>query len=265
MFKKVVLGIIVASLISFISACTFSKPAARPASSSPIELNVSAAMGLKNVLLDIQKAYESSHPNIKIVYNLAASGVLQTQIEQGSTTDIFISAAPKQIDELSKKDLIEPGSYKNLAANKLVLIVPKDSKLKIDNFKDLTQSTITHYGLGDPATVPAGQYGIEVLKNLGIWNDVQDKAILAKDVKTILSYVETGNAEAGIVFSTVAITSDKIKIVTDAPKDSHQPIIFPRAILKTSKNKEAAQEFLDYLDSPAGAKVLQQYGFQPVR
>lgn len=255
------------AILLLTSAYLYNKPPTTPVQNStnaPIELNVSAALGLKEALLDIQQEYERNHPTVKIIYNLAAAGVLQSQIEQGAQADIFISAANKQVDNLTKKDLVDGSTLKNLVSNKLVLIVPKDSSLDLTDFNDLAKTTVTHYGLGEPETVPAGQYGMEVLKHLGIWEEVKNKAVLTKDVRTILSYVETGNADAGIVFSTVAATSDKIRIIATAPKNSHEPIVFPGVLLKNSKHHEIAQDFLNYLTSPAAIKVFQKYGFQTV-
>jgi len=264
--KKIFICMATTITLLLTSACINNNPVVQNAQSSnpPIELNVSAALGLKEALLDIQQDYEINHPNIKIIYNLAAAGVLQSQIEQGAPADIFISAASNQVDALAKNNLIDASSRKNLVSNELVLIVPKNSSLELTCFNDLAKTTVTHYGLGEPKTVPAGQYSIEVMKHLGIWDEVKNKAILAKDVRTILSYVETGDADAGIVFSTVAATSNKVKVVAIAPEDSHEPIVFPGVILANSKHHEAAQEFLNYLTSPAGMKVFQKYGFTEI-
>jgi len=229
-----------------------------------VEINVSAALGLKEVLLDIQKNYASRQPNVKIVYNFAAAGALQAQIEQGAPADVFLSAAVKQMDELQKKNLIQADTRKNLVGNQLVLVVPLDSKLDIKDFKDLTLPGVQHFGLGAPETVPAGEYGIEVLKSLGIWEDVKGKAVLGKDVRTLMAYAETGNAEASIIFSTVAATSDKVKIVATAPPGSHRPIIFPGVVLTGSKQPQAAAEFLNFLAGPEGMKVFGKYGFSPL-
>ncbi|MBP2638412.1 MAG: molybdenum transporter, periplasmic molybdate-binding protein [Firmicutes bacterium] len=266
MLKKIVTYVAAATILLLASACMNQTPnETNKPSNAPIELNISAALGLKEALLDIQKDYESNHPNVKLVYNLAAAGVLQSQIEQGAPADVFISAANNQVDALAKKNLVNPASRRSLVSNELVLIIPKNSPLEINGFQDLDKPGVIHYGLGEPQTVPAGQYGVEVLKKLGIWEKVQNKAVLAKDVRAILSYVETGDAEAGIVFSTVAATSDKVKIVATAPKDSHEPIVFPGVVLTNSKHPEAAQDFLDYLTSPEGMKVFKKYGFTEVQ
>ena len=250
-------------IILLITGCASSKPVSL-APPPIIEINVSAAMGLKEALTDIQKEYAIVRPNVKIVYNYAAAGALQAQIEQDAPADVFLSAAVRPMDELQKKNLLKLETRKNLVGNQLVLIVPKDSTLNLKDFKDLMQPAVQHFGLGAPETVPAGEYGIEVLKSLGIWETVKGKAVLGKDVRTLLAYAETGNAEASIVFSTVAATSDKVKIVSAAPQGSHQPIIFLGAVLAVSKQSKAAEEFLNYLASPEGMKGFMKYGFTPL-
>ncbi len=227
----------------------------------PVEINVSAAMGLKDALGEIQKKYEADHP-VKIVFNLASSGALQTQIEQGAPTDLFISAASKQIDELQKKNLIIPATRKNLVGDRLVLIVPKDSRLDLHSFQDLTNASVTRFGMGVPETVPAGEYAKQVLGKLQVWETVKEKAVMPKDIHSVLTYVETGNVEAGIVFSTVAAASDKVKVAAIAPLNSHEPIIFPGAVVSSAKHPKEAEAFLQYLTSSDGMAVFTNYGFQ---
>lgn len=234
------------------------------AAAPKIELNVSAALGLKEALLDIQKEYEQKNPSITIVYNLAAAGVLQAQIERGVPADLFISAARKQMDELEKKGLLAAGTRRDLVGNKLILVVHKDSALKLASFRDLTDKKVVRFGLGTPETMPAGQYGVEVLKHVGVWDEVKDKAVLAKDIRQIITYVETNNVDAGIVFSTVAALSDKVRVVAAAPPGSHQPIVFPGAVLKEAKQPKAAEAFLEYLSGPDAAKIFQKYGFSVI-
>lgn len=261
---KVALWLIALTTVAALAGgCAASKPA-QPAAAPPVEINVSAALGLKEVLLDIQKDYEAKNPNVKIVYNLAAAGPLQAQIEQGAPADIFISAAEKQLDELQKKKLVNAATRRNLVGNQLVLVVPKGSDLGLASFNDLASAKVKKFGLGAPETVPAGQYGMEVLQHLGIWDEVKDKAVLGKDVRTLIAYAETGNVEASIVFSTVAATSDKVKVVAAAPPGSHKPIIFPGAVLANAKQPKAAEDFFNYLAGPEGMKVFVKYGFNPL-
>lgn len=247
-------------VISFIAGCSKEKQAA-PAAPQKIEVNISAAVSLKDALEEIQKNYEAKNSNIKLIYNLGASGALQKQIEQGAPADLFISAAPKQMNELEKKNLINKATRKNLAENTLVIIVPKTSSNPITAYEDLTKDEFLKISIGETASVPAGQYAQEVLKKLEIWDKVKDKTVLAKDVRTVLTYVETGNVEAGIVYKTDAISSSKVKITAAAPAGSHQPILYPAAVLSGSKQSKAAEDFLTYLSTPECKVIFEKYGF----
>ena len=255
------IGVLAISLM--VAGCGGSQPAAPKAAETPqpLELTVSAAVSLKDALAEIQTNYAKVKPNVKLVFNLGASGSLQKQIEQGAPADIFISAAPKQMDELAAKNLINKATRKNLVENKLVLILPLDSKLTLSKFEDLLKPEVKQISVGEPSVVPAGQYAQEVLQKLNIWDKVKAKAVLAKDVRTVLTYVETGNVDAGIVYKTDAASSKKIKIAATAPEGSHKPIIYPAAVLSGAKQSKAAEEFLTYLSGPEGKSVFEKHGF----
>jgi molybdate transport system substrate-binding protein len=228
------------------------------------ELTVSAAVSLKDALAEIRTHYEKKNPGIKLIYNLGASGTLQKQIEQGAPADLFISAAPKQMNELEQKNLLNKATRKNLVENKLVLIVPENSKLKLEKFEDLNQPALQKLAIGEPSVVPAGQYAKQVLEKLALWDAVKDKTVLAKDVRTVLTYVETGNVEAGIVYKTDAAASKKVKIAADAPAGSHDPILYPVAVLSGSKQAKAAEEFLNFLFSAEAGEIFMKRGFSLV-
>ncbi|MEG6584805.1 molybdate ABC transporter substrate-binding protein [Dendrosporobacter sp. 1207_IL3150] len=232
-----------------------------PAAPQQVELYVSAAVSMKDALAEIQKSYQAKNPNIKLLFNLGASGALQKQIEQGAPADIFISAAPKQMDELQGKNLINPATRKNLVENKLVVVTPKELKINIKRYEDVTQQDIKRIALGEIGTVPAGQYAKEVLDKLNIWFEVKDKVVFAKDVRTVLTYTETGNVEAGIVYKTDAFASEKVKVVAEAPEGSHQPIVYPIALVSSTKHVKEAEEFLDYLFEPESKAIFEKYGF----
>ena len=232
-----------------------------PAAQAPVELHISAAVSLKDALTEIQKNYQTKHPHIKLLYNLGASGSLQKQIEQGAPTDIFISAAPKQMNELQEKKLINAATRKNFVENKLVVVLPRESKLNITKFEDLASSDVKKLALGETATVPAGQYARQVLEKLNLWDKVQDKVVFAKDVRTVLAYTETGNVEAGIVYRTDAASSGKVKVAATAPEGSHQPIVYPIAILTGTKQAQAAEDFVSYLFSAESRAILEKQGF----
>lgn len=228
---------------------------------APVELNVSAAASLKDVLTDIQKLYEAKQPNVKISFNFGSSGKLQTQIEQGAPADLFISAAVKQMDNLEKENLIAKKTRKDILYNQLTLIVPKNSTLNIKDFKDLTREDVKKIGCGAPESVPAGQYAEDVFKYMKVTDALQGKLVFGTDVRAVLMYVETGNVDAGIVYKTDALISDKIKIVATAPAGSHEPIVYPAAILTNAAQPKAAEKFYAYLTSTAGKNLFEKYGF----
>lgn len=168
-----------------------------------VTLTISAASSLKDAMTDIKQIYSQSKPNVAITYNFDGSGILQQQIEQGAPVDIFISAASKNMDALQEKGLVIVDTRKNLLTNKVVLIVPKSSPT-ISDFKNLTDANIKKIGLAEPESVPAGKYAREVLTSIGIFEQVKPKTVFAKNVRQVLTYVETGNVDAGIVYETDA-------------------------------------------------------------
>jgi molybdate transport system substrate-binding protein len=248
-------------VVLMLAGCGGTKEAPQATQQTPVELNISAAVSMKDALAEIQKNYQVKNPNVKLVFNLGASGSLQKQIEQGAPADIFISAAPKQMNELQEKKMIDPATRKNLVENKLVVVIPKESKLNISKYEDLTQDGVKKIALGETAVVPAGQYAKESLQKLGVWDKVQDKIVFAKDVRTVLTYTETGNVEAGIVYKTDAISSDKIKVVATAPEGSHQPIVYPIAVITSTKQGKAAADFVNYLFGPESKAIFEKNGF----
>ena len=256
------LGVLAISLVVAGCGGAAQPPAPKAAEApKPVELHISAAVSMKDALAEIQTNYQKKAPQVKLLYNLGASGSLQKQIEQGAPADIFISAAPKQMNELEAKNLVNKATRKNLLENKLVLIVPKDSPLKISKLEDLQNDAVKQISIGETKVVPAGQYAEQALKKLGVWEKVQSKIVFAKDVRTVLTYVDTGNVDAGLVYKTDAATSSKVKILATAPDGSHAPIIYPAAVLTSTKNQKAAEEFLAYLAGPEGKTVFEKYGF----
>jgi molybdate transport system substrate-binding protein len=224
------------------------------------EVTVSAAISLKNSLDEIAGVYEKAHPGVKISFNYGASGTLQRQIEQGAPVDIFFSAAEKQMDDLQAKGLVDAGTRRNIVRNQLVLIAPV-SNTTIHGFQDLSGPDTKVLALGEPATVPAGMYARQTLEHLGLLVAVEKKTVLAKDVRAVLTYVETGNADAGLVYQTDAQASSKVRIVAVAPADSHDPIVYPATILKAPTNLREAKSFFAFLSGPEAREIYQKDGW----
>lgn len=225
------------------------------------ELLVSAAASLQEALEEIGEAYRQENPGVKITFNFGSSGTLQRQIEQGAPVDLFLSAAQLQMDELERQGLILSETRQDLLRNELALITGKSNEA-INGVEDLTQEAVATVAIGVPETVPAGQYAREALQNLGLWEALQDKMVTGKDVKQVLTYVETGNADAGFVYLSDAVNSDRVKIVTVLPADLHEPIVYPAAVVKGAPHQEAAQAFLAYLNSDAAGEIFAKYGFK---
>jgi molybdate transport system substrate-binding protein len=251
-------------LLPILLLFTFAAPlsalrAAQPQNKST-DLTVSAAISLKDALDAITPLFAKQQSIIALHFSLGASGTLQQQIEQGAPVDVYISASPDQMDALAKKDLLLAGTRQDLLRNTIVLIAPAGGT-QVSSFKDLQNPAIRFVAIGEPQTVPAGKYAQEVLTHLGLYDTLKPKFVFAKDVRQVLTYVASGNADAGIVYATDAKTTSQVKVVTVAPEDSHSPVIYPVAVLKDSKNAEAAKSFVAFLFSQQAQAVFHKYGF----
>jgi len=229
-----------------------------------VELNVCAGVGLTDVLTEINELYMQVNNNVTITTNFASSGTLQQQIEQGAPADVFFSAASAQMDSLQKEGLILNETRRNLLNNNIVLIIPKGSHLGITSFETLATDRVERIAIGDPQFVPAGKYAQMVLDELGIAGQVEPKLVLGSDVRQVLTYVETGNVDAGIVFTTDALVSDKVEVVSAAPADINAKIVYPIAVIKTSKHPYIAEDYIDFLFSDQAKTVFGDYGFTVV-
>ncbi|PMC34513.1 molybdate ABC transporter substrate-binding protein [Bacillus sp. UMB0899] len=225
-----------------------------------IEITVSAAASLTDVLNEIKTSFEKDYPNIHVTYNFGSSGTLQQQIVQGAPADLFFSAAEDKFDNLVKEDLIDKENMVDLVGNKIVLVTPKESNKNIKSFQDLKDKA-KKISIGTPETVPAGKYAKEMLDNVGEWEMVEDKMIFAKDVRQVLTYVETGNVDAGIVYNTDALISTKVDVIETAEEGTHTPIIYPLGILKESEYQQEAEVFFNYMQSEKALTILEEYGF----
>lgn len=246
-------------LISACSAITIQQP-----KTAFISLTISAAVSLKDALNAIATEYHQTEPNLKIAYNFGSSGSLQQQIEQGAPIDIFISASPKQMQALKTKNLLMENTENPLVSNQMVLIVPP-GKTIISSWEKLTSPDVNKIVIGEPNSVPAGQYAQEILTKLGLYNSLSSKLVFANNVRQALTYVETGNVDAGIVYITDAKLSNQVQIVAKANPDVHTPIIYPIAILKNTKNFDAAKAFMQFIFQKQAQQILANYGFKIIQ
>jgi molybdate transport system substrate-binding protein len=233
------------------------------AKAQPVTLNVFAAASLTEALNEIATLYKTAAPDVTLSFNFDSSGKLQTQIENGAEADVFLSAGQKQMDALAGK-FIDDATRKNLLNNKVVLIVPQGSTKGIASFEDVLTDKASLVSIGN-ADVPVGQYTEEIFKFLKGWEVLSKKASLGSNVKEVLSQVESASVDCGVVYSTDAATAKNIQVVASAPAGSHKPVIYPVAVLKESKNPEAAQAYLDFLKSGRAIEVFEKIGFEVVK
>lgn len=256
-------------LLSLVIACslaasTFALRSVAYAQSQKSEITVSAAASLKDVLTEIASAFNAEQPGATVHFNLGASGTLQQQIEQGAPVDVFISASPTQMDALAAKGLLVTNTRSDLVRNALVLVVPAAGS-SVGSFQDLSSAQVKVIAIGEPQTVPAGKYAQEVLTHYGQYDSLKPKFVLGKDVRQVLTYVASGNADAGLVYATDARTTPEVKVAAIAPDDSHSPIVYPVAVVKDSKSPDAAKAFVGFLLSAKAQALFKKYGFSPTR
>ena len=223
---------------------------------------VAAAASLKNAYEDeLIPMFEEQYPGVTVEGTYDSSGKLQTQIEEGLEADVFMSAATKQMKALDEEGMIASDTIVNLLENKIVLIVPTGSDSKIDSFEKIGDAA--SIALGDPESVPAGQYAKEALTNLNVWDSIQDKVSFGTNVTEVLNQVAAASADAGIVYATDAASkADQVTVVAVAPEGSlEKKVIYPVAVVKATAHEDAAKAFVDFLQTPEAIAVFESYGF----
>ena len=223
-----------------------------------------AAASLTDAITEITRLFEAGQ-NAKVYANFAGSQTLQFQIERGAPADLFIAASPKQMDALEKKGVIHESTRRNVLRNSLVLVAPVDASYQIQKPEELAGAHIRRIAIGEPNSVPAGIYGAEALKRLGIWSEVQPKLIPGADVRTVLAYTEAGEVDVGIVYKTDASLSEKVRIACEFAESSHSQILYPAAVIQDTKHENLARSFLQYLKSSEVKRVFEKYGFSVVK
>jgi len=241
--------------------CGGEKKAEAPKKEEPVVMRMAAAASLEKVFAQkLIPAFKAKHPEIKIEGTYDASGKLQKQIEQGLKADVFISAATKQMNALKDKGYMDKESIKPLLENKLVLIVPAQGESQIKGFNDFPNAK--HPAVGDPKSVPAGQYALEALTNLKLWDKVEKKLSLGTNVVQVLNWVAEGSADAGLVYASDAATNKKVRVVAEAPAGSlKKKVIYPIGVLQKAPQPKAAKEFVSFLGTEEAAKAFKEYGF----
>jgi molybdate transport system substrate-binding protein len=224
------------------------------------EVTVFAAASLTDSLKQIAADYEKSSGD-KIIFNFGASSTLARQIEAGAPADIFFSADEAQMNGLEKKNLIDPATRKSVLGNSLVVVIPNSSALQIKSSSDLTNAGVKQIAIADPKAVPAGVYARAWLEKAQLWQAIEPKVVPTENVRAALAAVASGNVDAGVVYKTDATISKNVMIAYEVPHADGPDISYPTALIKDSKEPDAAKNFLDYLSSKEAGQVFQRFGF----
>jgi molybdate transport system substrate-binding protein len=223
------------------------------------QVTILAATSTVDALEEVRASFLKKHPVAKVELSFTASSTAAKQIVSGSPADLFISASDDWADYLEKKDLV--AKRIDLLGNRLVIVVAKDSALKLSSPADLTSAAVRKIALADPESVPAGIYAKQALEKLKLWDAVQDKYVGGANVRQALQFVESGAAEAGVVYQTDATAAKKVKIAARIDPDLSDPIRYPLVLLKTGSKNKLAAAFFDFLLSSDAAKIFREHGF----
>ncbi|HSE06766.1 MAG TPA: molybdate ABC transporter substrate-binding protein [Methylomirabilota bacterium] len=227
-------------------------------------ITVSAAISMKDAVTEVGRGFAAARPGVTVLHNWGSSGELQKQIEAGAPVDVFISAAQLQMDELEKRGLVVPATRRVFARNVLTVIKPGDSRVDIAKAADLADPRLTRIVVGNPKTVPAGQYAEESLRALGLWDRVRAKLIFAENVRQALDYVARGEVDAGFVYSTdAAVRGRAVREAFRPAEDTYRPIVYPAAVVAATREPALARAFVERLVSREGQLILARFGFQP--
>ncbi|HRO58858.1 MAG TPA: molybdate ABC transporter substrate-binding protein [Burkholderiaceae bacterium] len=224
------------------------------------ELTVSAAASLTNAFQEIASAFETQHPEHKVVLNFGASGALLQQIAKGAPADVFASADQETMDRAQQQSLIETDARRDFAANSLVLIVPAEGNKAPATLDELTRAPYERIAIGQPASVPVGRYTKAALEKQGLWPAIEARMIGAQNVRQVLDYVARAEVDAGFVYATdAALMADKVKVAMTVPVTTS--VRYPIAPIAGSANAAAAKDFVAFVLSGPAQAVLAKYGF----
>jgi molybdate transport system substrate-binding protein len=229
------------------------------------ELTLSVAISMKEAVEELGREFQRGHPGVVLRYNFGSSGELQKQIEAGAPVDVFISAAEHQMDELEQKRLILPETRRTFARNALAVVVPADSRLTLVALADLRSPQAQRVAIGNPRTVPAGQYAEESLRVLGLWDPLRAKLVFAENVRQVLEYVARGEVDAGFVYATdVRVSPGRVKEALRPPQTSYRPVTYPAVVVAGSRHVKLGEAFIELLTGSEGQASLARLGFQPL-
>jgi molybdate transport system substrate-binding protein len=228
------------------------------------ELTLSVAISMKEAIEALGRTFAARQPGVILRYNFGASGDLQKQIEAGAPIDVFVSAATRQMDELEQKKLILSDTRRAFARNVLVVVTPADSGRDLTAITNLLAARVARVAIGNPKTVPAGQYAQQSLQAVGAWDRLGPKLVFAENVRQVLEYVARGEVDAGFVYATDVLTAGpRVREAFRPGEDTYPPVVYPIAVVAASSQLARARAFVDLVTGADGRAVLGRLGFQP--
>ena len=228
----------------------------------PAPVVVSAAISLTDALRAIERAYAADGGG-PVRFNFAGSNVLARQIVNGAPADLFISADQVQMDYAARAGAVDSSTRRPLLRNRLAIVVPPGATTGIGGPEDLARPGVRRIAIGDPAAVPAGRYARAYLERVGLWNALQPKLLPLTNVRAALAAVESGGADAAVVYESDAAASNKITVAYIVPDGEAPPITYPAAVVSGSNNRVGAERFLAYLHGARARAIFEHYRFRP--
>ena len=228
------------------------------------ELTFSVAVSLKEAVEELGRRFVQTHAGVTLRYNFGASGELAKQIEAGAPIDLFLSAGERQMDDLERRGFVVRATRRVFARNVLVAVKPLDSRLDLAKPTDLLAARVGRVVVGNPKTVPAGQYAEQSLRALGLWERLGPRLIFAENVRQVLEYVARGEVDVGFVYaSDLASRPGRVAEAFRPGEDTYSPIVYPAAVVAGAHAPALAEAFIGLLRSAEGQAVLARFGFQP--
>ena len=226
------------------------------------ELLVFAATSLTDAMAEAAEEFEATH-GTKVEVSYGPSRALAQQIARGANPDVYVAAGQPPMDFLQEGGHIADGGAVRLLSNKIVLITGRDAP-SIGGISELADADLNRVAMPDPEIAPAGNYARTALQNLGLWEQMLPRIVFANDVRATLSYVQTGNADAGFLYQTDAANAEDITVLDIVPTDSYPDVVYPAAVVRSTDNVQGAEALLEFLQSDAGREIFRRHGFTPL-
>ena len=222
---------------------------------------VFAAASLRDALEEAGEEFHQAH-GVRVRFSYGGSVAMAQQLARGAPADLFLSAGPGPMDSLERQGLLAPGTRVDLLGNVLVVVAAEGAGETPSEPQDLLSPEVRRLAVADPQLAPAGAYAREALQSLGLWARLRPKLVMGADVRTVLAYVESGDADAAVVYGSDASISPDLRVLWIFPPDVHSPIVYPVALLRDAGNPDGARLFREFLLGAEAGAAFDTFGFR---